>query len=75
VSVAPAVLRRFEGLLEREVALIDGRKATLRVVDACDGEISCCVELPGQGLIWIDSDQVQLPDDEMRGRKNGSRLT
>jgi hypothetical protein len=53
-----SVLRWFERQVGRTVTLLDGRKVTLRVVDACGGELSLCIEVPGSGLVWIGLDEL-----------------
>jgi hypothetical protein len=54
-----AVLRWFERQVGRTVTLRDGRKLGLRVVDACGGELSLCIEVPGSGLVWIGLDEFE----------------
>jgi hypothetical protein len=68
VSVPRDVLRWFERQVGRDVTLGDGRKVTLRFVDACSGELSLCVEVPGAGLVWIGLDDVLAPHEPQRSR-------
>jgi len=61
VSVPAVVLRWLERQVGRTVTLGDGRRVTLRLVDACSGELSLCVELPGSGVVWIGLDEIEVP--------------
>jgi hypothetical protein len=58
VSIPQDVLSWFERQIGRTVTLSDGRRLTLRLVDACSGELSVCVEVPGSGLVWIGLDEL-----------------
>lgn len=64
MSVPRAVLRRLEGRLGSVVNLVDGRKGTLRVVDACGNKLSFCVELQDGRLVWLDSDELLIPEKD-----------
>jgi hypothetical protein len=69
VPVPRAVLRWFERQIGRTVTLLDGRKVTLRLVDACSGEISFCIEVPGSGLVWLALDELEIPAEEGRSQR------
>jgi hypothetical protein len=64
------ILRRLERNLGGAVDLVEGRKGTLRVVEAYGGKLSCCVELAEGGLLWVEAAHVTLPaeQEQKRGR-------
>lgn len=68
MSVSSVILRRFERHIGYEVVLANGRKATLRVVDACSGELSCCVEFPDNALVWVDPERLWILNEPDRSR-------
>ncbi|HEV8232742.1 MAG TPA: hypothetical protein VGQ75_10385 [Thermoanaerobaculia bacterium] len=71
MSVPAVVLRWLERQVGRTVTLRDGRKATLRLVDACSGELSLCLDVPGSGIVWVGLDEKEaLAPEVARERRS-----